>query len=56
MRPGTLNHGHATGKMRSGKIMRRLLRDVIEGRALGDTSALVDPVVFESIRASKSED
>lgn len=42
-------------KTRSGKIMRRLLRDVAEGRELGDTSTLVDPTVFEAIRASKSE-
>ena len=30
-------------KTRSGKIMRRLLRDVAEGRELGDTSTLLDP-------------
>uniref|UniRef100_UPI002458A16A acetate--CoA ligase n=1 Tax=Nocardia farcinica TaxID=37329 RepID=UPI002458A16A len=36
-------------KTRSGKIMRRLLRDVAEGRELGDTSTLVDPSVFEAI-------
>ncbi|WP_170264230.1 acetate--CoA ligase [Nocardia uniformis] len=36
-------------KTRSGKIMRRLLRDVAEGRELGDTSTLVDPTVFEAI-------
>ena len=30
-------------KTRSGKIMRRLLRDIAEGRALGDTSTLADP-------------
>jgi acetyl-CoA synthetase len=41
-------------KTRSGKIMRRLLRDVAEGRELGDTSTLLDPSVFEAIRASKS--
>ena len=41
-------------KTRSGKIMRRLLRDVAEGRELGDTSTLVDPTVFEAIRASKT--
>jgi acetyl-CoA synthetase len=41
-------------KTRSGKIMRRLLRDVAEGRELGDTSTLVDPAVFEEIRAGKS--
>jgi len=40
-------------KTRSGKIMRRLLRDVAEGRDLGDTSTLLDPSVFEAIRASK---
>ena len=40
-------------KTRSGKIMRRLLRDVAEGRELGDTSTLLDPGVFEAIRAGK---
>ncbi len=40
-------------KTRSGKIMRRLLRDVAEVGAFGDTSTLVDPSVFEAIRASK---
>ena len=42
-------------KTRSGKIMRRLLRDVAEGRELGDTSTLVDPQVFENIRTGRSE-
>jgi acetyl-CoA synthetase len=42
-------------KTRSGKIMRRLLRDVAEGRELGDTSTLVDPGVFEAIRAGKAD-
>jgi acetyl-CoA synthetase len=37
-------------KTRSGKIMRRLLRDVAEGRPLGDISTLLDPNVFEAIR------
>ncbi|HLS78257.1 MAG TPA: acetyl-coenzyme A synthetase, partial [Nocardia sp.] len=41
-------------KTRSGKIMRRLLRDVAEGRELGDTSTLVDPTVFEQIRAGNA--
>jgi acetyl-CoA synthetase len=41
-------------KTRSGKIMRRLLRDVAEGRELGDTSTLLDPGVFEAIKASKA--
>jgi acetyl-CoA synthetase len=38
-------------KTRSGKIMRRLLRDVAEGRSLGDTTTLADASVVESIRA-----
>jgi acetyl-CoA synthetase len=37
-------------KTRSGKIMRRLLRDVAEGRPLGDTTTLADSGVVESIR------
>ncbi|MFD9666087.1 acetate--CoA ligase [Rhodococcus sp. NPDC059968] len=37
-------------KTRSGKIMRRLLKDIAEGRDLGDTSTLVDPKVFDAIR------
>ena len=37
-------------KTRSGKIMRRLLRDIAEGRQLGDTSTLADAAVVESIR------
>jgi len=37
-------------KTRSGKIMRRLLRDIAEGRTLGDTTTLADSGVVESIR------
>ncbi len=37
-------------KTRSGKIMRRLLRDVAEGRDLGDTTTLADPAVVDEIR------
>lgn len=37
-------------KTRSGKIMRRLLRDVAEERALGDVTTLLDPGVVSSIR------
>jgi acetyl-CoA synthetase len=37
-------------KTRSGKIMRRLLRDIGEGRALGDTTTLADSSVVETIR------
>jgi acetyl-CoA synthetase len=38
-------------KTRSGKIMRRLLRDVAEQRALGDVTTLADPAIVEEIRA-----
>ncbi len=37
-------------KTRSGKIMRRLLRDIAEGRALGDVTTLLDPAVTEKLR------
>ena len=37
-------------KTRSGKIMRRLLRDVAEGRDLGDTTTLADASVVDAIR------
>ena len=37
-------------KTRSGKIMRRLLRDIAEGRALGDTTTLADPGVVASLK------
>ncbi len=37
-------------KTRSGKIMRRLLRDVAEGRSLGDTTTLADQSVVDEIR------
>ena len=37
-------------KTRSGKIMRRLLRDVAEGRQLGDTTTLADASVVDEIR------
>jgi acetyl-CoA synthetase len=37
-------------KTRSGKIMRRLLRDVAENRPLGDTTTLADPAVVDELR------
>jgi len=42
-------------KTRSGKIMRRLLRDVAEGRALGDVTTLADPAVIENLKKNYSE-
>ena len=38
-------------KTRSGKIMRRLLRDIAEGRAIGDTTTLADPSVVKRHQA-----
>jgi len=43
-------------KTRSGKIMRRLLRDVAENRPLGDTTTLADPTVVEELRQRGSEE
>jgi acetyl-CoA synthetase len=37
-------------KTRSGKIMRRLLKDIAEGRALGDTTTLADPAVVAKLK------
>ena len=43
-------------KTRSGKIMRRLLRDVAENRTLGDTTTLADPAFVEEIRDRAAAD
>ncbi len=42
-------------KTRSGKIMRRLLRDIAEGRELGDVTTLRDPTVMEQLGAKVRE-
>ena len=42
-------------KTRSGKIMRRLLRDIAEGRILGDTTTLADGSVVEALKAQYEE-
>jgi acetyl-CoA synthetase len=49
-RPKTIIFTDDLPKTRSGKIMRRLLKDVAEGRDLGDTTTLADPAVVEEIR------
>jgi acetyl-CoA synthetase len=47
-------------KTRSGKIMRRLLRDVAENRAVGDATTLADPnvmkLISEGLKSEKKED
>jgi acetyl-CoA synthetase len=50
-RPKTILFTEDLPKTRSGKIMRRLLRDVAEDQALGDTTTLADPSVVEGIKA-----
>jgi acetyl-CoA synthetase len=43
-------------KTRSGKIMRRLLRDIAEGRALGDVTTLRDPDVMKQLEGKVQEE
>jgi acetyl-CoA synthetase len=43
-------------KTRSGKIMRRLLKDIAEGRALGDTTTLADAAVIQALKRKYQED
>jgi acetyl-CoA synthetase len=42
-------------KTRSGKIMRRLLRDITSGDALGDVTTLRDPAVMEALKEKVTE-
>jgi acetyl-CoA synthetase len=49
-RPKSILFTEDLPKTRSGKIMRRLLRDVAEDQALGDTTTLADPSVVEGIK------
>jgi len=57
-KPKTLMFTSDLPKTRSGKIMRRLLKDIAQGRALGDTTTLADASVVETIRehSGKAED
>jgi acetyl-CoA synthetase len=54
-RPDDVIYAAELPKTRSGKIMRRLLRDVAEGRALGDTTTLADASVVSELK-KKYED
>ncbi|HEX2033502.1 MAG TPA: acetate--CoA ligase [Chloroflexota bacterium] len=49
-RPKVIRFTTELPKTRSGKIMRRLLRDIAEGRVLGDTTTLLDPSVLTDIK------
>ena len=58
-RPTTIIFTPDLPKTRSGKIMRRLLKDVAEERELGDVTTLADPAIVEEIRdkaASRPQD
>jgi len=55
-RPDDLFFTAELPKTRSGKIMRRLLRDIAEGRTLGDTSTLADPTVVSSLKDKYSDE
>jgi len=50
-RPKKITFAHDLPKTRSGKIMRRLLRDVSDGRELGDVTTLADPSVVTALQA-----
>jgi acetyl-CoA synthetase len=54
-RPEEIHFAAELPKTRSGKIMRRLLRDIAEGRALGDTTTLADPGVVQALRTAYEE-
>jgi acetyl-CoA synthetase len=55
-RPDDLIFSADLPKTRSGKIMRRLLRDIAEGRALGDTTTLADPAVVAALKTKYEEE
>ena len=54
-RPKRLMWSPELPKTRSGKIMRRLLRDIAEGRDLGDVTTLADPTVVSALQKSAAE-
>jgi acetyl-CoA synthetase len=55
-RPDDLIWASDLPKTRSGKIMRRLLRDIAEGKALGDTTTLADPAVVARLKEQYGEE
>jgi acetyl-CoA synthetase len=55
-RPDDIIFSAELPKTRSGKIMRRLLRDIAEGRALGDTTTLADPAVVAALKKQYAEE
>ena len=55
-RPERIIHAPELPKTRSGKIMRRLLKDIATGKILGDTTTLADPDVLARIKRKYEED
>ena len=55
-RPDEIFFVHELPKTRSAKIMRRLLRDIAEGRVLGDTTTLSDPAVVSRLKTQYQEE
>src|SRR5262249_32806406 len=55
-KPGNIVFTPELPKPRSGKIMRRLLRDVANNRRLGDTTTLADPTVVDEIANRASDE
>ena len=53
-RPKTIMFTPELPKTRSGKIMRRLLRDIANGVSLGDTTTLADATVVDTIRSASA--
>ena len=54
-RPDDIFFASELPKTRSAKIMRRLLRDIAEGRVLGDTTTLADPGVVAKLKSQYEE-
>lgn len=54
-RPAEVLFAAELPKTRSGKIMRRLLHDIADGRVLGDTTTLADPAVVQKLRQTYEE-
>ncbi|MCG3173959.1 MAG: Acetyl-coenzyme A synthetase [Myxococcota bacterium] len=55
-RPDDIRFADLLPKTRSGKIMRRLLREIASGKATGDTTTLEDRSVLEKLRAQEEEE
>ncbi len=55
-RPDDIFFATELPRTRSGKIMRRLLRDIAEGRAMGDTSTLLNPEEIETLREQYADE